>query len=138
GRERPENPAKDDCIPRSPARYRGRLPVASRLRPSRSDPHRRSLKPSRRGDVIMAAVQETVDRVRAIDVDAYKYGFVTDIESDKAPKGLDESTVRFISAKKGEPEWLLEWRQEALRRWFTMDAPKWARVEYPEIDFQDL
>ena len=86
----------------------------------------------------MAAVQETVDRVRAIEVDAYKYGFVTDIESDKAPKGLDESTVRFISAKKGEPEWLLDWRQEALRRWFTMVEPTWARVEYPKIDFQDL
>jgi Fe-S cluster assembly protein SufB len=86
----------------------------------------------------MAAVQETVERVRAIDVDAYKYGFVTDIESDKAPKGLDESTVRFISAKKGEPEWLLDWRLAALRRWFTMDEPTWARVEYPKIDFQDL
>ena len=69
----------------------------------------------------MAAVQETVDRVRSIEVDAYKYGFVTDIESDKAPKGLDEDTVRFISAKKGEPEWLLEWRLEAYRRWLTME-----------------
>ena len=60
----------------------------------------------------MAAVQETVDRVRSIEVDAYKYGFVTDIESDKAPKGLNEDIVRFISAKKGEPEWLLDggWR----------------------------
>jgi Fe-S cluster assembly protein SufB len=86
----------------------------------------------------MAAVQETVDRVRAIDVDAYKYGFVTDIESEKAPKGLSEDTVRFISAKKGEPEWLLEWRLEALRRWRTMHEPTWARVEYPKIDFQDL
>ena len=80
----------------------------------------------------MAAVQETVDRVRSIDVDAYKYGFVTDIESDKAPKGLNEDTVRFISAKKGEPEWLLEWRLEAYRRWLTMEEPTWARVEYPE------
>ncbi len=55
-----------------------------------------------------------------------------------APKGLDESTVRFISAKKGEPEWMLEWRLEALRRWRTMREPTWARVEYPKIDFQDL
>jgi Fe-S cluster assembly protein SufB len=86
----------------------------------------------------MAAVQETVDRVRSIDVDAYKYGFVTDIESEKPPKGLDESTVRYISAKKGEPEWLLEWRLEALRRWFTMQEPTWARVDYPKIDYQDL
>ena len=86
----------------------------------------------------MAAVQETVERVRAIDVDAYKYGFVTDIESDKAPKGLNDDTVRFISAKKGEPEWLLDWRMEALRRWRTMTPPAWARVEHPPIDFQDL
>ena len=86
----------------------------------------------------MAAVQETVDRVRAIDVDAYKYGFVTDIESERAPKGLSEDTVRYISAKKGEPEWLLDWRLEALRRWVTMTEPTWARVEYPKIDYQDL
>jgi Fe-S cluster assembly protein SufB len=86
----------------------------------------------------MAAVQATVDRVRSIDVEAYKYGFITDIESDKAPKGLSEDIVRFISAKKGEPEWLLSWRLEAYRRWLTMDTPHWARVEYPEIDYQDL
>src|SRR5580658_2263788 len=86
----------------------------------------------------MAAVQETVDRVRSIEVDAYKYGFISDIESDKAPKGLNEDTVRFISAKKGEPEWLLSWRLEAYRRWLTMETPHWARVEYPEIDYQDL
>ncbi len=86
----------------------------------------------------MAAVQETVDRVRSIEVDAYKYGFVTDIESDKAPKGLSEDIVRFISAKKGEPQWLLEWRLDAYRRWLTMETPRWARVDYPEIDFQDL
>ena len=83
----------------------------------------------------MAAVQETVDRVRSIDVEAYKYGFVSPIESDLAPKGLSEDTVRFISEKKGEPEWLLEWRLEALRRWRTMDAPTWARVTYPPIDY---
>ncbi|HEV3043412.1 MAG TPA: Fe-S cluster assembly protein SufB [Roseiarcus sp.] len=86
----------------------------------------------------MAAVQETVDKVRSIDVSEYKYGFVTEIESDKAPKGLNEDIVRFISAKKGEPEWLTQWRLEAYRRWLTMDEPKWARVEYPPIDYQDL
>src|SRR5579859_4035658 len=86
----------------------------------------------------MAAVQETVYRVRSIDVSEYKYGFISDIESDKAPKGLNEDTVRFISAKKGEPEWLLQWRLEAYRRWLTMDEPKWARVEHPPIDYQDL
>jgi Fe-S cluster assembly protein SufB len=86
----------------------------------------------------MAAVQETIDQVRSLDVEKYKYGFITEVESDLAPKGLDESTVRFISAKKNEPEWLTEWRLEALRRWFTMKEPTWARVQYPRIDYQDL
>ncbi|BAF89613.1 FeS assembly protein [Azorhizobium caulinodans ORS 571] len=85
----------------------------------------------------MPAVQETVERVRSIDVDQYKYGFVTDIESEKAPKGLNEDTVRYISAKKNEPEWMLEWRLDAFRRWLTMEEPTWARVSYPKIDFQD-
>lgn len=86
----------------------------------------------------MAAVQETVDRVRQIDVDQYRYGFETLIESEKAPKGLSEDTVRFISAKKDEPAWMLEWRLEAYRRWLTMQEPTWARVDYPKIDYQDL
>jgi Fe-S cluster assembly protein SufB len=85
----------------------------------------------------MPAVQETVDTVRRIDVDQYKYGFVTDIETDKAPKGLSEDTVRFISAKKSEPEWMLNWRLDAYKRWLTMREPTWARVNYPRIDYQD-
>src|ERR1700751_3433919 len=85
----------------------------------------------------MQAVKETVERVRRIDVDQYRYGFETLIESDKAPKGLSEDTVRFISNKKNEPAWLLEWRLEAYRRWLTMREPNWARVEYPKIDYQD-
>src|SRR6201984_3047492 len=95
----------------------------------------RSLKP--RAEDRMPAVQETVDRVRRIDVDQYRYGFETLIESDKAPKGLSEDTVRFISAKKAEPEWMLTWRLEAYRRWLTMREPTWARVEYPKINYQD-
>jgi len=67
----------------------------------------------------------------------YKYGFVTDIESEFAPKGLNEDIVRFISDKKSEPEWLLEWRLVAYRHWLTMREPKWAFVDYPEIDFQN-
>src|SRR5947199_490652 len=86
----------------------------------------------------MPAVQETVDRVRRIDVDQYRYGFETLIESDKAPRGLSEDTVRFISAKKNEPAWMREWRLEAYRRWLTMTEPDWARVHYPKIDYQDL
>jgi Fe-S cluster assembly protein SufB len=85
----------------------------------------------------MPAVQETVDKVRLIDVDQYKYGFVTDVESEKAPKGLSEDTVRFISAKKNEPEWMLEWRLGAYKRWLTMREPTWARVDYPKIDYQN-
>ena len=86
----------------------------------------------------MPAVQETIEQVKEIDVDKYKYGFVTDIEVDLAPKGLSEDIVRFISEKKNEPEWMLEWRLDAYRRWKTMDEPTWARVDYPKIDFDDL
>ncbi len=86
----------------------------------------------------MAAVQQTIDQVKSIDVDKYKYGFETDIETVLAPKGLDESTVRYISEKKNEPGWMLEWRLDAFRRWKTMEEPTWAKVTYPKIDFQDL
>ncbi len=86
----------------------------------------------------MPAVQETVDRVRAIDVDQYKWGFSTPIESEKAPKGLSEEVIRFISAKKGEPQWLLDWRFEALRRWRTLEEPNWARVHHPKIEYDEL
>ncbi len=86
----------------------------------------------------MPAVQETIDTVKAIDVDQYKYGFVSDIDSEKGAKGLSEETVRFLSAKKNEPEWMTEWRLDALRRFQTMEEPDWARVEYPKIDFDDL
>ena len=86
----------------------------------------------------MPAVQETIEQVRKIDVDQYKYGFETLIETDKAPKGLSEDIIRFISAKKNEPEWMLEWRLGAFRRWLTLEEPTWARVDYPKIDFQDI
>ncbi len=86
----------------------------------------------------MPAVKETIEQVKEIDVDQYKYGFTTDIEMVKAPKGLNEDIVRFISEKKGEPEWMLEWRLNAYRRWLTMEEPDWARVDYPKIDFNDL
>src|SRR5918993_191015 len=86
----------------------------------------------------MPAVQETIDRVKLIDVDQYKYGFTTDVEMEKAPKGLSEDIVRFISAKKGEPAWMTEWRLDAYRRWLTVREPTWARVDYPEIDYQDM
>ncbi len=68
----------------------------------------------------------------------YKYGFVTDIETEYLDPGLSEDTVRFISAKKDEPEWMLEWRLKAFRRWQKMEEPKWPKVDYPEIDFQAI
>ncbi len=83
----------------------------------------------------MAALQETVEAVgRATE--GYRHGFVTDIEMERAPKGLSEETVRFISARKGEPEWLLQWRLKAYRHWLTMKEPQWAKVGYPPIDYQ--
>lgn len=86
----------------------------------------------------MPAVQETIDQVRKIDVDQYKYGFETLIEMDVAPKGLTEDTIKLISAKKNEPQWMLDWRLQAFERWKTMESPTWARLDYPEIDFQDI
>ncbi len=83
-----------------------------------------------------SAALETKDTVAGLG-EKYKYGFVTDIEMERAPKGLSEDTVRFISAKKGEPEWMLEWRLAAFRRWLSMTEPKWARVHYPAIDYQN-
>ncbi|KUO56762.1 MAG: Fe-S cluster assembly protein SufB [Alphaproteobacteria bacterium BRH_c36] len=86
----------------------------------------------------MPAVGSTIEQVKEIDVDKYKYGFETNIESVRAPKGLDEDTIRYISARKDEPAWMLEWRLDAYERWKTMQEPTWARVHYPRIDFQDL
>ena len=77
----------------------------------------------------------TLERLAASD---YKYGFVTDIEQDTVPPGLNENVVRLISAKKQEPEWLLEWRLEAFRHWLTQTQPQWARVHYPPIDYQAI
>jgi Fe-S cluster assembly protein SufB len=96
------------------------------------------LDPGEDGETPMPAVQETIEQVRKIDVDQYKYGFETHIETDKAPKGLNEDIIRFISEKKDEPEWMLEWRLNAFRRWLTLEEPTWARVSYPKIDFQDI
>ena len=83
----------------------------------------------------MATALETV---REYTGHEYKYGFVTDVLSDIAPKGLNEDVVRMISAKKGEPEWLTEWRLHAYRRWVEMEEPTWQKVHYPPIDYQDI
>lgn len=83
----------------------------------------------------MPIEQETVEQVEALD--SYKYGFSTDIETDKAPKGLNEDIIRFISAKKQEPQWMLDWRLKAFETWKSMKEPDWAKLNYPEIDYQD-
>ena len=82
--------------------------------------------------------EENDDILEQITSSEYKYGFVTDIEADEAPKGLSEDIVRFISAKKNEPEWMLEYRLKAYRHWLTMEEPTWPNVQYPAINFQDV
>ena len=85
----------------------------------------------------MGATEETIAAVEEA-TGQYKYGFVTDIETEKAPKGLNEDIIRFISAKKNEPEWMLEWRLKAYAKWLTMESPDWAKLNIPEIDYQDV
>jgi Fe-S cluster assembly protein SufB len=84
----------------------------------------------------MAAVKKTIDQVEQLET--YEHGFVTDIAQDFAPRGLSEDIVRFISAKKQEPEWMLQWRLEAYARWLQMEEPDWAKVEYAKVDYQNL
>lgn len=85
----------------------------------------------------MPAVKETIETVKTLEPEKYEAGFITDIEQEFAPKGLNEDIVRFISAKKEEPEWMLAWRLEAFARWKTMQEPNWAMVSYPAIDYQN-
>ncbi|HEX5317956.1 MAG TPA: Fe-S cluster assembly protein SufB, partial [Stellaceae bacterium] len=84
----------------------------------------------------MTASTETLQTVRALSQEGYKYGFITDIEAETAPPGLNEDTVRFISAKKDEPEWLLEWRLAAFRAWRDLTEPNWAKLQVAPIDYQ--
>ena len=85
----------------------------------------------------MVATTETINQVKTT-TDKYKYGFSTQIEVDKAPKGLNEDIIRFISEKKDEPKWMLDWRLEAFKKWKKMEKPNWAKVSFPDIDFQDI
>ncbi|WP_420730181.1 Fe-S cluster assembly protein SufB [Hwanghaeella sp. 1Z406] len=84
------------------------------------------------------ATTDTVERVSALEAEKYRYGFSTDIEMDFAPKGLNEDIVRLISAKKEEPEWLLEWRLKAFALWQDMPEPGWQKPDVPQIDYQDV
>src|SRR5512141_214809 len=83
----------------------------------------------------MSTAERTIEELATQD---YKYGFVTDVESDAVPRGLSEETVRQISARKGEPEWLLEWRLKAYRTWLTLKDPDWANVRHEPIDYQSI
>ncbi len=78
------------------------------------------------------------DTIETLANREYKWGFVSDVESESVPKGLNEDVIRLISAKKNEPQWLLDWRLKAYRHWLTMEEPKWAMVRYPAIDYQDI
>ena len=82
--------------------------------------------------------KKTLDQISAFDGDKYKYGFVTDIESDHPPKGLSEDIIKFIYYKKNEPEWMLEWRLKAFKKWKKMKEPKWANINFPKINYQDI
>jgi len=86
----------------------------------------------------MSATTETIEQVKSLAGEGYKYGFATEIEMEMAPKGLSEDVIRFISAKKSEPEWMLQWRLKAYRYWLTMDMPNWQKLDLPEIDYQDI
>lgn len=83
-------------------------------------------------------MSESIKVLEEITSSDYKYGFVSDIESDAAPMGLNEDTVRFISAKKNEPEWLLEWRLKAYRHWLTLEQPQWQNLNFPDINYQNI
>ncbi len=85
----------------------------------------------------MVATKETIDKVKEV-ANSYKYGFVTKLEAEKAPLGLNEEIVKFISKKKKEPKWLLDWRLKAYKKWLSMEEPNWAMVNFPKIDFQDI
>jgi Fe-S cluster assembly protein SufB len=83
-------------------------------------------------------MKEEMDVLEQTVASEYKYGFVTEIETDTLAKGLSEDTIRLISAKKNEPEWMLNWRLKAYAHWLKMEEPEWANVHYPKIDFQDI
>ncbi|MFQ5973533.1 MAG: Fe-S cluster assembly protein SufB, partial [Alphaproteobacteria bacterium] len=85
----------------------------------------------------MTTSLDDIEQVGASGGQDYKYGFVTDIDVDLAPKGLDEDIIRLISRKKEEPGWMLDWRLKAYRHWLDMEEPKWSKVQYPPIDYQD-
>jgi Fe-S cluster assembly protein SufB len=83
-------------------------------------------------------MSENIDILEQVTQSEYKYGFVSNIESDSAPKGLNEDIIRFISAKKEEPAFMLEWRLKAYKHWLTLKEPSWQNLHFPKIDYQDI
>ena len=81
---------------------------------------------------------ETLNKLNTYSKNRYKYGFVTEIDDEKPKKGLNEDTIKFISLKKNEPEWMLEWRLKAFSKWKKMKDPKWSNLSFPKIDYQDI
>ena len=82
--------------------------------------------------------KQTLETVKKYSSNNYKYGFVTDIDSEKPKKGINEQTISYISSKKNEPKWMLEWRLKAYKKWLKMKEPKWANLKFPKIDYQDI
>src|SRR5467141_528426 len=124
-RDRPRGAAR-------PAEHEAQRPAPHRAGDGRLDP--RATRPLSLEDSLVSApptIQELASR-------QYKYGFVTDIESDTVPRGLNEDVIRLISSKKNEPAFMLEWRLKAYRHWLTMKEPRWQNVRYPPIDYQDI
>ena len=81
---------------------------------------------------------QTLDTLSSFDKNKYKYGFVTEIESERSKKGLNKATIEYISSKKNEPKWMFEWRLKAYNKWLKMKEPKWAIIKFPKIDYQDI
>src|SRR5512137_149511 len=86
----------------------------------------------------LLAMSTATETIEGIVKQEYRYGFITDIEADAAPPGLNENIIQLISTKKNEPEWLMEWRLKAYRHWTTLTAPTWPKVHYPPVNFQDI
>src|SRR5699024_622814 len=86
----------------------------------------------------MPALEATIEQVKDIDVDQYKYGFETNIDTEKAPKGINEEIIAYISNKKNEPAWMLAKRLDAYKKWLNMSEPNWAKLTYDKVDFQEL
>src|SRR5438093_9435535 len=112
------------------------LPEAAPSVPARRQPSCGNR--ANRGQEKKAKKMTTTNRISELANREYKWGFVTLIESETVPPGLNEEIIRVISAKKGEPEFMLEWRLKAYRHWLTMTEPRWAKVHYPPIDYQSI